>query len=278
MLTACGASTPNANPPAAQNPGTAISPTPTIVFAKLPSSTPLPTPTASSTPIVSTTVPATELPSVTPTNNIPLAADPTIRIAFATGTTSGSVQGTLSSQAVQSYILRAMWNQVMSASVTSSNNSVYLEIHGVWDGIYLTRFSNVRTSWQGWLPRTEEFIVQVYNSGSAATSYTLSVDIPARIRFATGAYSATIYGRGYAAKIISYVLYARGGQTMTATLSSATNSVFVSIHGFSGGQSLVDSSAEETSWTGTLPSTQEYILEAVQNSTWVSYTLTVTII
>jgi hypothetical protein len=171
-----------------------------------------------------------------------------------------------------------MWNQVMFVSATSSNNSVYLEIHGVWDGIYLTRFSNARTAWQGWLPRTEEYIIKVYNSGSAATSYTLSVDIPARIRFATGAYSATIYGRGYAAKIISYVLYARGGQTMTATLSSATNSVFVSIHGFSGGQSLVDSSADETSWTGTLPSTQEYILEAVQNSTWVSYALTVTII
>jgi hypothetical protein len=220
---------------------------------------------------------ATELPSVTSTDAQPVTY-PYIRIAFATGTTSGSVGGTLSSQAVQSYVLSAMWNQVMMVSASSSNNAVYLQIYGLSDGGYLAVFSSALAAWQGWLPRTQDYVVQVFNSGSAATSYTLSVVIPARIQFARGAYSATVFGAGYAAQTIAYVLWARGGQTMTATLSSSTNSVVVAIHGFSDNNYLVNSSAGQTSWTGTLPSTQEYILEAVQTGAWVGFTLTVTIV
>lgn len=203
-------------------------------------------------------------------------ADTLTRIAFATGTTSGTASGSLSSGAVKSYILNAGWNQVMMVSVDSSDDKTYLEIYGQWDGVYLKKFSSASTSWQGWLPRTQAYIVKVYNSSGSTKDYTLSVVIPARIRFAPGAYSGAVYGRGSAAKTISYVLYARSGQTMTATLSSST--VYLSIHGFSGGQSLVATSAAKTSWTGTLPQSQEYIIDAVQNSSWVNFTLTVKII
>jgi hypothetical protein len=205
-------------------------------------------------------------------------ADTLTRISFAAGTTSGSVTGSLSSQATQSYILDAAWNQVMLVTVTSPGNNVYLEINGVSDGIFLTRFSNSATSWQGWLPGTESYIVKVFNNGGSTANYTLNVEIPARIRFALGAYSGSVFGWGSAAKTISYVLYAFSGQTMTATLSSSTGSVYLSIQGFSGGQSLVASSAALNTWTGTLPQSQEYIIRAVQNGSFVDFTLTVTIV
>jgi hypothetical protein len=206
------------------------------------------------------------------------SADASTRIAFATGTTSASVSGSLDSQAVNSYILDAAWNQVMFVTADSPNDNVYLDIYGLQDGAYLTHFSSNSTAWKGWLPSTESYIVQVKNTGSATTTYTLSVEIPARIQFALGAYSGAVWGRGSAAKTIAYVLYASAGQTMTATLSSSTASVYLSIDGFSGNQSLVASSAGKTTWTGTLPQTQEYVIRAVQNSTWVDFTLTVTII
>jgi hypothetical protein len=205
-------------------------------------------------------------------------ADSTIRIAFALGTTSGTYYGSLASGGVQSYVLNAAWNQVMMVNVNSPDNNLYLEIYGQWDGIYLARFSSALTSWRGWLPRTQDYIVKVYNSGGSTENYSLFVEIPARIQFARGAYSGSVYGRGSAAQTISYVLYAFAGQTMTATLYSSTSSVYLSIYGFSGGQSLVTSSSANTTWTGTLPQTQEYIIDAVQNGSWVDFTLTVTIV
>ena len=277
MLTAFSTPVPVVASLGAQNPGTAKLRSSSNISARFSSSTSLPISTAAPASAAVMADAATELPSVTPTYAQPVTY-PFIRIAFAPGTTSGSVGGTLSSQAVQSYVLTAMWNQVMMVSASSSNNGVYLQIYGAYDGGYLAVFSSDLASWQGWLPRTQDYVVQVYNSGSAATNYTLSVVIPARIQFARGAYSATIYGAGYAAQTISYVLWARGGQTMTATLSSSTNSVVVAIHGFSDNLYLVNSSANQTTWTGMLPGTQEYILEAVQTGAWVSYALTVTII
>jgi hypothetical protein len=224
--------------------------------------------------------PALGLPSSLPISSLlSLPADTLTRIAFDAGTTSDKVTGNLASQAVQSYILDAAWNQVMIASVTSPSSNVYLEIYGQQDGVYQTRFSNNATSWKGWLPWTQSYIVKVFNSGGSSSDYTLDVEIPARIQFAYGSYSGSVYGYGSAAKIISYVLYARNGQTMTATISSSSSSVYLSIDGFSGNQSLVASSAGKTTWTGTLPQTQEYIVRAVQNtSTWVDFTLTVTIV
>ncbi|MGB7537509.1 MAG: hypothetical protein WBM17_03120, partial [Anaerolineales bacterium] len=63
-----------------------------------------------------------------------------------------------------------------------------------------------------------------------------------------------------------------------ATLTSSTGTVYLAIRGFSGGQTLVASSASQTTWTGTLPQSQEYIIDAVQGGTWVDFTLTVKIV
>ena len=207
-----------------------------------------------------------------------IIADPPVRIAFAPGTTSGVYDGSLASGAVKSYVLNAAWNQVMIVNAATPDNRTYLEMYGLWDGYYLSRFSSAITSWQGWLPRSGDYIVKVYNGGGSAENYSLSVKIPARIRFAPGAYSGSVYGRGSAAQTISYVLYARAGQTMTATLSSSTGTVYLSIYGFSGGQSLVASTSSMATWTGVLPQTQEYIIDIVQGGSWVDFTLKVTII
>jgi hypothetical protein len=205
-------------------------------------------------------------------------ADTLTRIAFTTGTTSATVSGTLASGASQSYVLWAGWNQVMIVQSTSADSKIYLEIQDRWSGNFLIKASSALTTWQGWLPRTGDYIVKVYNGGGSSENYTLSVVIPARIQFARGAYSKSVWGRGSAAQTISYVLWARANQTMTATLTSSTGTAYLAIRGFSGGQTLVASSASQTSWTGTLPQSQEYIIDVVQGGTWVDFTLTVKIV
>ena len=206
------------------------------------------------------------------------AADTLTRIAFTTGTTSVAVSGSLASGASQSYVLWAGWNQVMIVQATSAGSKIYLEISNRATGSFLVRASGAQTSWQGWLPRTGDYIVKVYNGGGSAENYSLQVTIPARIQFAKGAYSKFVFGRGSAAQTISYVLWARANQTMTATITSPAGTVYLAIRGFSGGQTLVASSASQTTWTGTLPQSQEYIIDAVQGGTWVDFTLTVKIV
>jgi hypothetical protein len=206
------------------------------------------------------------------------ATDSLIRIAFAQGTTSATVSGTLASGASQSYVLWAAWNQVMIVKADSADSKIVLDIYNRWTGYYLCTTSNALTSWQGWLPRTGDYIIKVYNSGGNSENYSLMMEIPARIQFARGAYSGSVWGRGSAAETISYVLWARANQAMTATITSSTGSVYLAIRGFSGGQTLVASSASQTTWTGTLPQSQEYIIDAVQGGTWVDFTLTVTIV
>jgi hypothetical protein len=206
------------------------------------------------------------------------AADSLIRIAFTQGTTSAAVSGTLASGASQSYVLWAGWNQVMIVQAGSADSKIYLEIQDRWSGNFLVKASSALTTWQGWLPRTGDYIVKVYNGGGSSENYSLMVEIPARIQFAQGAYSGSVWGRGSAAQTISYVLWARANQTMTATLTSSSGTVYLAIRGFSGGQSLVSSSEAKTTWTGTLPQSQEYIIDAVQGGTWVDFTLTVKIV
>jgi hypothetical protein len=133
------------------------------------------------------------------------ASDSLIRIAFTTGTTSATVSGTLASGASQSYVLWAGWNQVMIVQAASADSRVYLEIQDRWSGNFLVKASNALTSWQGWLPRTGDYLVKVYNGGVSSENYSLSVVIPARIQFAQGAYSGSVWGRGSAAQTISYV-------------------------------------------------------------------------
>jgi hypothetical protein len=197
------------------------------------------------------------------------------RIVFVRGATSGSAAGSLAAGATQSYVLWAYAGQTMMVSVDAG---MYLEIYSRWSGISLCRTANAMSSWQGVLPRSEDYVVKVYNGTGSTQGYTLTVTIPVRIRFARGAYSGSVWGRGSAAQTITYVLWARANQTMTATLSSSTGTVYLAIRGYSGGQSLVASSDSRTTWTGTLPQSQDYIVEAVQGGSRVDFTLTVTIV
>jgi hypothetical protein len=67
------------------------------------------------------------------------------------------------------------------------------------------------------------------------------------------------------------------GQTLTATLQSAGNSVVLSIYGFQDGMPMVRSAEDATSFTSKLSATQDYIIKAVQTGTPVDYKLTITV-
>ncbi|MFQ5400792.1 MAG: hypothetical protein ACE5E7_14500, partial [Anaerolineae bacterium] len=100
---------------------------------------------------------------------------------------------------------------------------------------------------------------------------------PVRIQFAPGAISATVQGEVDAYESDDYVLRALAGQTMTVVITSANNDVLLTIVGADGVPLTNGLMSGATSWTGTLPATQDYIIRALGTAQPASYTLTVTI-
>lgn len=100
---------------------------------------------------------------------------------------------------------------------------------------------------------------------------------PIRIQFAPGAISATVSGELRAHQSVDYILRAMEGQTMTVVITSPTENVLLTIVGEDGIPLTNGLMSGASSWTGTLPVTQDYILRAIGTFDDTSYTLTVTI-
>lgn len=95
-----------------------------------------------------------------------------------------------------------------------------------------------------------------------------------RIQFATGATSATVRGTVQFPNRREYLLRALSGQTMRVELISSDASANFVVTGVSDGQPLKRLENRDTVWSGTLPSTQDYLLQVTTpNNRAVSYEL-----
>ncbi len=99
---------------------------------------------------------------------------------------------------------------------------------------------------------------------------------PQRIQFASGATSAMVRGHVDAFGANVYLLRALAGQTMTVDLLSPATDVLPEIWG-QDGTVLKRHVDGETTWTGTLPATQDYYIKVVSFGSAVDYRLTVSI-
>jgi putative hemolysin len=216
-----------------------------------------------------------------PCENLPIIeseggqAEPT-PIIFEVGGTSASVEGQVVANGVNEYVLDAQGGQLMEVSIASPNNDVFLSIHGVSDGMPLVRAAAEQTTWRGLLPASQCYSIKAVSSGSSSF-YSLFVRIPAWIRFAPGGISAVIQGYVNAGQLVDYVLYAQEGQTMSVTITSPNNNVFLSIEAIEDGIPLVRIAADATEWSGLLPGTEHYRLGAFAGGESTSYILEVTI-
>ncbi len=177
VITACKLPAATAPPTAtAQAPA---APTATTVVLAQPTSTSLPpTPVViTATPVPPTAVPPTATSVLfTAVPATPTPVTPAIRIQFATGATSAAVTGNLEAGQMLTYVLKALASQVMNVKVSSPNGDVFLGIVGA-DGIALLNNTAQDTTFSGTLASTQDYYISLTASG-AATSYTLSVEIP----------------------------------------------------------------------------------------------------
>lgn len=202
----------------------------------------------------------------------PAAQGNATRIRFASGATSATVEGQIQPNQRLDYVLRALQGQTMLVNVYTPNNDVFLGVTGLSDGVQLLRPSAGSATFSGVLPGTQDYRISLVSSAQAS-NYTLQVIVPARIQFAKGAISAQVNGFLQGREVNFYLLRALAGQTMTVNILSPANDIFLTIYGMQDGSPLVRSVMGQTSWTGVLPATQDYMIEAVSTGASANYTL-----
>ncbi len=239
-----------------------VSPTPQISPTPQPQvNTPIP-PTATLPPI----------PSPSPTAT---ATQAPLNIVFASGATAAVQQGILQPNQVQSYTLSAGQNQPMILLLTSQFNDSYLGVFEP-DGNILLDPAKKWTNWQWLLPATEVYTIRVYG-GSTAGTYTLTTKVAQRISFAAGASSATLNGSTPKGFVVSYAITCNASQVMNVSLNVPASQAYLDVFGLATGD-LLSPSARVNTWTGTLPSTQDYIIEVIPvGGQVINYSIMVTV-
>ncbi|MCZ7570294.1 MAG: LysM peptidoglycan-binding domain-containing protein [Ardenticatenaceae bacterium] len=98
-----------------------------------------------------------------------------------------------------------------------------------------------------------------------------------RIEFQRGSTSATVRGALAANELDTYVLRALAGQTMIVQVVAPRANMLLSIHG-ANGEVLKSSGAGSASWSGRLPTTQDYFITiGAEGGVAANYSLQVTI-
>jgi hypothetical protein len=96
------------------------------------------------------------------------------RITFEPGGTSATVNGKVTNHFQVSYVLRALAGQTMTVNLTGSN--VGLTIYGLQDGQPLVRAVGGATSFNGKLPITQDYILNVVPAVDS-TTFTMTVTV-----------------------------------------------------------------------------------------------------
>ena len=231
------------------------------------------------TPPAPQDTPTPEPPTQTPTPAFTATASPTatlqaVNIVFASGTTAAVEQGSIQPNQVKAYTLSAGQNQPMILIVNSPNNDVYLGVTEP-DGSKLLDPAKKYTNWQWLLPRTELYTINLYG-GAASEDFILTAKVAEIVNFPSGKTSVTLSGSTPKGYVISYAFFCQANQVMTVSLNVPSSQAYLDVFGLATGP-LLKSSAKATSWTGTLPITQDYIIEVIPVTGDVTYSLKVTV-
>ncbi len=229
-----------------------------------------PVPQDTPTPMQPTQAPT---PTVTPTAS-PTATPQAVNIVFAANTTAAEETGAIQPNQVQTYTLGASQNQPMILIVNSPNNDVHLGVAEP-DGTVLLDPARKYTNWQWLLPKTELYTIQLY-SGATSENYTLTAKVAQIVTFSPGSSSITLSGTTPKGYVVSYAISCKANQLMTVSLNVPATTAYLDVFGLATGP-LLSSSARATSWSGTLPSSQVYIIEVIPVGGEINYSLTVSV-
>ena len=242
---------------------------PVVTATPLPSPTPLP-PLDTATPLPPTLTP---ILTVSPTAEA-TATLSIVNIVFSPGTTTVEEDGTIQPNQIQTYTVSAGQNQPMLLALNSTYGDVTLGVSEP-DGNKLLDPDKKWMYWEWILPKTELYTIQVIGRADAEP-YALSVEVAQIVSFPTGASSVTLSGSAPNGSVVAYALACKANQVMTASLNVPNTVAYFDVLGIASG-TLLSPTDQATKWSGTLPSSQDYIIEVIPVGGQVNYTLTVNV-
>jgi spore coat assembly protein SafA len=195
------------------------------------------------------------------------------RLAFAAGGTSAVVTGSLNAGGNAYYVIRAGAKQVLEVTSSSPDPNLQMAIYAA-SGSTIKSLSSNNPNFRGYLPATQDYLLVVHASQN--TTFSMNVDIPARISFVAGAISASVSGNLAAHASQYYVLRALKGQQLQVSVTPQNMNMRLVIYGFDG-TVLRSGMGGPPSFNGTLPGTQDYLVVLTASDQPIPYTINVTI-
>ena len=241
---------PSATPDATTEPQTQTAATATPMPAAPATNTPAP-PTATATPAPPTATATATLAPATATPQQPAG----IRVLFDAGATDTWVIGKLEGAASRTYMLGIAADQLIDISDPTGAH-LEMAIRGA-DGTVVK--PQGQPFFRGVVPSSQDYLVTL-TAGNAAEDYSLYIIIPARITFDPGATTFQLETEIPANAIAHFVIRALGGQTMTVDTTATEGQVITIVYG-ADGTVLQTDHADAPDFMGTLPSTQDYLID-----------------
>jgi hypothetical protein len=205
-----------------------------------------------------------------------------LRVSFASGATSATLNGTTVRGYLFSYAVYCSGGQTMTASLNVPATTATIDIYGMISGTLLDISAHANT-WTGLLPRTQDYVIEVVPAGGQVVNYSLTVSCTGSssgtygggdIVFATGETAAVKQGTISPGQVITYTVYASRAQPMILNLESPNWDVTLGVVAPDGGR-LFDESVNWTHYQIQTPYTGTYTIKVFGGATTEEYTLTV---
>jgi hypothetical protein len=190
------------------------------------------------------------------------------RIRFSRGTTSAIHDDKLASGATRSYVLFAQGGQIMLvhaigwpvAEAEHPPADPDVRVLEAATGRELPSPRAEPEVWSGRLPATGDFVVRV--TASAATAYTLAVQIPRRVEVSPGEPTAVFTGTARSRAPIDFLVRVDAGRTLEVSLGGAPT-VGLHIYGLNDGAQLARLSDRQRLYAARVATGQDYVVSMV---------------
>jgi len=204
-------------------------------------------------------------------------------LVFEPGTTTAAVRGVLQAQAAKEYLVRALAGQLVIVELASPTGGATFTIRGVDDGQVLEGIDNATKWWRGSVPATQDYLITV--TAPAVTPYELAIAFdprqapttaetaPVRLVFAAGSSTTTTTAHVAAPERQRYLVRGVAGQTLQIALTPTGGSAIFAVQGITDGKPLKRLESTATTWSSTLPVTQDYLITVTPTGAAVAYTL-----
>jgi hypothetical protein len=183
------------------------------------------------------------------------------------------------------YLLGALQDQVMlahaigwPATVGGAEPEARVRVYRAHDGAELDSPGPDGPLWFGHLPGTGDYVIRVTAPAERAIGYTLAVQIPQRLVLDRGHPQSEVSARAPSRAPVDFLVKGTGGQQLRVELRGApAGGAAPSLHlyGLDDGVQLAPLGERRRSWSGALPSDQEYVVSVIPPGQGAQYDLLV---